>query len=163
MQSPFFLFALFMFGLAFGSFLNVIAFRYDRCETANDANLRIRDMVGGRSKCMKCKAQLRWYELLPLVSFAFLRGRCGTCREKISWQYPIVELISGLIFVFVFLKFLKSDIHWMSDFAGLSFAGFWIFVFLILLLMSIIDLRHYIIPDALNFALFVSGFLAIGL
>src|SRR3989344_7091726 len=140
MESPFFLFALFMFGLAFGSFLNVVALRYQETSRIYESstNIRIRRLLG-RSRCMKCKTQLRWFELVPLLSFLFLRGRCRTCKEKISWQYPVVEIIAGFLFVFVSFMFLRSDLLWRSDLVPVVAVGFWIFIFLVLLLMSIID------------------------
>ncbi len=153
-------FALFLFGLGFGSFLNVIAFRYNRSETTNDPNLQMRRLMGGRSHCMKCKRTLQWFDLVPILSFLFLRGKCRTCKSKISWQYPVVELVAGILFVFIPM-FLRSELLGSSDLFALVFVAFWIFVFLVLLLMSVIDLRHYIIPDKINIVLFFSGFLAI--
>ncbi|MEK7478927.1 MAG: prepilin peptidase, partial [Patescibacteria group bacterium] len=163
MQGGFFLFALFMFGLAFGSFLNVVAFRFFEVRPCLGGVGPLRGL-GGRSRCMKCGTQLRWFELIPLLSFVFLRGRCGTCKEKISWQYPVVELVSGLLFALVFFKSYEYTnqiriYEWLNF--SYVFAVFWIAVFLILLLMSVIDLRHYIIPDELNLGFLVLGFVGI--
>lgn len=81
------LFLLIVFGLAFGSFLNVVICRIDELET----------IVNSRSHCPKCKNQLAWYDLIPFVSFVLLRTKCRYCKEPISWQYPIVELSTSII------------------------------------------------------------------
>ena len=98
---------LFLLGSAVGSFLNVIICRLETKE----------EIVGGRSHCLRCGQTLRWYDLIPLASFFILRGRCRYCREKISWQYPLVELATGLLFVAVF-KF--------ADLPSFCFSGYWL-------------------------------------
>jgi len=85
----------FAFGLCFGSFLNVVALR----------GLSGEDMVFTRSKCPKCGNQLKWYMNIPLLSYIFLRGKCGFCKTKISIQYPVVELLTALFFLFIYFKF----------------------------------------------------------
>jgi prepilin signal peptidase PulO-like enzyme (type II secretory pathway) len=85
-------------GLAIGSFLNVIALRYNP-----DKFIFNRRTLGGRSACPKCANKLNWFELVPLLSFVFLRGRCRNCKNPISFQYPLVEIFSALIFLFVSL------------------------------------------------------------
>lgn len=112
---------LFVLGLIVGSFLNVVGLRY-----------RSGRGVGGRSECPHCGKSLKWWELVPIVSFLALRGRCSACRSRISWQYPAVELFTGLIF------------------ATLSFVYWPAFCFYIVIL--IYDLRHKIIPDSLVYA-----------
>ncbi len=87
---------LFVFGLAIGSFLNVVALRYDGERSLFDAG-----PVSGRSYCPHCGRTLRWFELVPLVSFIMQGAKCRRCHAPISFQYPLVELISGLVFVFV--------------------------------------------------------------
>ncbi len=74
-------------GLSFGSFLNCLIYR-----------LASHQSVWGRSYCPKCQSQIAWYDNIPLISFIILRGRCRSCHEKISWQYPMVELAAGLLF-----------------------------------------------------------------
>src|SRR3989338_3567698 len=81
-------------GLIIGSFLNVVIYRYNTART-----------LGGRSACMSCQKVLCWYELIPLISFLALGGRCKYCKTKISKQYPAVELLTGIIFASLFLKF----------------------------------------------------------
>src|SRR3990167_9306340 len=88
----------FIFGTIIGSFLNVVIFRMNTQKYFFGS-------FGGRSACMSCQNKLKWYELIPLFSFFTLKGRCRTCRTKISVQYPLVEFISGLVFAALFFKF----------------------------------------------------------
>ncbi|MDO8574079.1 MAG: prepilin peptidase [bacterium] len=143
-------FWLFGLGLAVGSFINVLSLRYDP-----DRFLLNTKVMGGRSFCPHCRNKLKWFELVPLLSFVWLRGRCRTCQTKISFQYPIVELASALIFVLVpaFLKTsniqLLTSGHQNSTFYFL-FSIFYISVFTALLLISLIDIRLKLIPDEAN-------------
>lgn len=92
---------IFLFGLCIGSFLNVVILR----------GLSEEEIVFTRSKCPKCKTQLKWYMNIPLFSYIFLRGKCAYCKEKISVQYPIVELLTALLFIAIYYSFgitLKS-------------------------------------------------------
>lgn len=84
----------FIFGLVIGSFINALEYRID-------TDLSI---VKGRSLCPNCRKQLAWYDNVPLISFLVLRGRCRQCKKLISWQYPVVELLTGLTFVAVTWK-----------------------------------------------------------
>jgi|SRR3989344_534753 len=111
---------LFVFGAVVGSFLNVVGLRFNSGLT-----------YGGRSACATCARELRWWELIPILSFLTLRARCSGCRTKISWQYPLVELWTGLIFATVPWVFIPS--------------------FALFVVITIYDLRHKIIPDALVF------------
>src|SRR3989338_2003903 len=83
----------FILGLIIGSFLNVVICRFKARP------------LGGRSACMSCQSKLSWYELIPLFSFLSLGGRCRNCKTRISIQYPLVELATGIIFSLLFVKF----------------------------------------------------------
>lgn len=97
--------------------------------------------IGGRSRCLSCGRNLTFLDLFPVFSFLFFRGKCRTCKARISWQYPLVELISGIFFTFAFMEF------------GLSLDLFFVLVvFSLLLAIAVYDLRHKIIPDGLVFA-----------
>jgi prepilin signal peptidase PulO-like enzyme (type II secretory pathway) len=133
---------LFLFGIIFGSFLNVVILRYDGEHFLFNAK-----MLGGRSHCMHCRETLRWFELVPIASFLIQGGRCRRCKVKLNIQYPIVELLSGLLFVFVPLAV------GVSIFA----AVLWVAVFEALLVMAVIDIRLGIIPDEINLFLTVAG------
>ncbi len=141
-------FILFLLGTAVGSFLNVLAVRY-----RPDGFLLRKDMLTGRSKCPHCKRTLRWFELIPLVSFGLQRGKCRSCHAKISIQYPLVEIISGFIFVFV-----PVGLRARFPFASSPFLpALWISAFMVLLLVALIDLRLTIIPDEANALLGMLG------
>jgi len=85
---------IFVTGLCIGSFLNVVILRTVSGES----------IVFPASKCPKCQNPLKWYHNIPVLSYIFLRGKCGFCKEPISIQYPIVELLTGLLFVGLFLR-----------------------------------------------------------
>lgn len=152
------LLVLFLLGLAVGSFLNVIAFRYDP-----DRFLFSADVIGApggkatRSHCLRCGKTLRWHELLPLISFIAQGGRCRGCRARLSWQYPVVELASGLLFVLA-ASAVPFELWMTRGFGGLtaSYALF-VVVFALLLLMSAIDARLRIIPDEINILIALAG------
>ena len=146
---------LFVFGTAFGSFIKVIADRYDL-----DKFILKKSTLGGHSGCPACGHKLDWFELVPLLSFIFLRGRCRICQNKIGLSYPLVELISGLIFVLVpyFLSHLPAvKLLNLSDLSYTLLASSYTLVFLVILLISLIDIRLKIIPDETNIFLIVLG------
>ncbi len=128
----------FLLGLAIGSFLNVVIYR-----------MNTHQPFGGRSKCLSCRHTLAWYDLVPLFSFLVLKGRCRYCKAKISFQYPIVELITGTIFGFLFWKFqFMFYINTLSFFLVYTFYSL---MFSLLVVIAVYDLRHKIIPDTLVF------------
>jgi prepilin signal peptidase PulO-like enzyme (type II secretory pathway) len=123
----------FVFGLVFGSFLNVMIYRL---KTPPRRGGTTKDIILGRSFCPECKNLLKWYDLIPILSFIWLRRRCRYCHKKISWQYPIVELISGLLWVMIFYKFgiLPVNIYYL-------------FIFSLFLVIVVYDFKWRIIPD----------------
>ncbi|MBI2888300.1 MAG: prepilin peptidase [Candidatus Liptonbacteria bacterium] len=147
---------LFAFGLVVGSFINVVSLRYDPARF-----LFSRHAIGlgargeRRSYCPHCRKTLRWFELIPLVSFFLQRGRCRSCRARLSIQYPIVEVLSGLIFVFVPLRIVS--LYYLLPATYYLLCGAWIFALLTLLLIAAIDIRLRIIPDEGNVLLILVG------
>ena len=138
----------FIFGLIIGSFLNVVIFR-----------LNTEKSFGGRSACMSCQNKLSWYELIPVVSFLFLGGRCKNCKTIISGQYPIVETATGIIFAATFLKF--QDIFFL-DAINFSFTyAYYVVMFSLLLVIAVYDFKHKIIPDTLSIIFGILGFLGL--
>lgn len=136
--SLFLLAAAFMFGSIIGSFLNVVILRLPD----PDASIAFPP-----SHCPKCKNRLNWYENIPLLSYLALRGRCSHCKVSISAQYPIVELLTGLLTVAVVANF------------GLSLTALGFFVFCAALVTIIwIDLHHQIIPDVISLPGIIFGF-----
>ena len=91
-----------MIGTIFGSFLNVVILR----------SLSEESIVFPASKCTKCQTPLKWYHNIPILSYIFLKGKCAFCGEKISIQYPIVELLTGLIFLGSTIFYFHSCIEW---------------------------------------------------
>src|SRR3989344_3404066 len=149
---------LFILGTALGSFLNVVVFRYD-------PDRHVMKNVHGRSHCMHCNKRLSWYELIPILSFLIQFGRCRSCGAKLSFQYPLVEILSGAMFVLA--AYFLVPVGRMAEipYPRLSI---WLLAILALILISVIDFRLRIIPDELNvfiavlaaanlFALFVEG------
>ena len=119
----------FIFGIIFGSFLNVVILRIPKDKS----------IVFGASHCISCSTPLKPWHNIPLFSWIFLRGKCSFCKSKISIQYPIIELISGLIFLTLANKY------------GLSIPIFFIAMsFLMLLALSMIDFKYKMVPDSLN-------------
>lgn len=120
----------FIFGAVVGSFLNVVSLRFNTGVG-----------LGGRSKCMSCGTGLTWKELVPIFSFVFQKGSCKKCKSKISWQYPLVEFIAGAIFVLIFITFPP-----VSYLTGLQ-TFIYVVMACLLLVMSVYDIKHKIIPD----------------
>ncbi len=120
-----------LFGLLFGSFLNVLILRIPKEES----------IVFPGSHCPKCNNKLKWWHNIPVLSWLLLGGKCYFCKEKISIQYPLIELASAVIFALVYWK-LQSVPY--AIVAGLVFA--------LLLGLSVIDFRYKAVPDSLNLA-----------
>ncbi len=137
----------FILGLIVGSFLNVVILRMNTARS-----------FGGRSACMSCKSKLRWFELVPVFSFLLLGGRCRNCKSRISVQYLLVELSTGLIFSILFWKFyIENGREILSSAFVVPFVYFCV-IFSILLVVAVYDLRHKIIPDRLSIILGILGF-----
>lgn len=143
----------FIFGLAVGSFLNVIVTRYNP-----DEFLLTKKVLGGRSICPHCKHQLSWYELVPVLSFAIQGGKCRNCKTKISWLYPLGELTTGLIFAFVPDKIAAISYPAISFFSPQVIL--WVSIFLVLQLLAFIDWRLQMVPDEGSLLLVILGALA---
>lgn len=103
----------------------------------------------GRSCCDKCKKTLRWYDLIPVLSFVLIRGKCRYCHFSISFYYPLVELLTGLMFVFVYFYFLKVDLRFMIyDLRFLTNYLYYLFILSSFITVFFTDLKYGIIPDA---------------
>ncbi|WP_428738656.1 prepilin peptidase [Sulfurimonas sp.] len=118
-----------LFGLLFGSFLNVVILRIPEGES----------VVFTASHCTSCNTPLKPWHNIPLFSWIFLGGKCAYCKSKISIQYPLIELSSGIIFLLIASKY------------GFTFAAFFTAMsFLMLLALSMIDFKYKMVPDSLN-------------
>jgi len=142
---------IFTLGISVGSFLNVVIDRLPRGKSA----------IKGRSYCDSCKKKLKWYDLIPLVSFIILQRRCRYCKSPISWQYPIVELTTGILFVFTLGV---NSYHPPGDIAShIADNGnnYLFLLFHLVLISSLIaifftDLKYRIIPDQILVVLITS-------
>lgn len=130
------LFFVFILGLFVGSFLNVLADRLPKGES----------VIKGRSHCDKCKKELAWYDLIPLLSFLMLKGKCRYCHTSLSFYYPIVELTTGFLFMAVLLFVLGWDINFISIISIITVI-YYLFIASILIVIFFSDLRYGIIPD----------------
>lgn len=131
---------IFLYGIVIGSFLNVLIYRIPLKE-----NIAIEP-----SHCMKCGKKIKWYDLVPLFSYLFLRGKCRNCKTKISIQYPIIEFINGVGYCLVFLV---NGLNVVSLLFCLAYSIF--------IVISVIDWRTYEIPFGLNVAIGVLGVIRI--
>lgn len=140
------LIAVFLFGLAVGSFLNAFIYRLELREGLMLSPSSLKPSVlQGRSFCPRCGHTLAWYDLIPLASYIFLRGKCRYCKKKISLQYPFVELVTGLLFVAAFSLF-ADNLTKLSYPQALEVLYLWA-IGSLLLVVFVYDLRHFIIPD----------------
>ena len=116
-MSIFFFIAVFSFGAMVGSFCNVVLLRKNTGET----------VVWGRSRCFSCGRELLWYDNIPIISFLFLRGQCRFCKSKISWQYPMVEAMVGLLALAIYANpaptFAPLSIFYFATFVSLFFVA----------------------------------------
>ena len=127
---------IFLFGLTIGSFLNVCIYRIPKGESISFPP----------SHCMGCGTRLKSYDLIPVISFIVARGKCRYCGEKISLQYPIIEVLNGILYLLIYYKF------------GLSLLLIkYSILCSILLVISIIDLNLKIIPNSINLFLLLYG------
>ncbi len=121
----------FILGIMIGSFLNVVIYRIPNDES----------IVFPASKCQSCQTPLKWYHNIPLASWLLLGGKCGFCKAAISKQYPLVELLTGIIFLALYFKL---GLVWYLPFVAASFAA--------LFALVMIDFKYMAVPDSVNFA-----------
>lgn len=131
---------IFLYGIVIGSFLNVCIYRIPKKE----------DIVKVRSHCMSCGYKLEWYDLVPLFSYLFLRGRCRKCKTKLSVQYPLIEATNGILYVIIVLingANVESLLYCLLASA--------------LLTLSVIDFRTYEIPIGINIFILALGLIRV--
>ncbi|MCR4313428.1 MAG: prepilin peptidase, partial [Candidatus Roizmanbacteria bacterium] len=127
---------IFIFGASIGSFLNVLIDRLPKNESIN-----------GRSHCDYCGKKIAWYDLIPVFSFFILRGKTRCCGKKLSFQYPIVETITGLAFVWLFKDSPYID--------SLTRTVLTVSILSALIVIFISDLKYHLISDYILLALFI--------
>lgn len=129
-------FIYFIYGVVFGSFFNVVIYRIP-----NDMSI-----ADGNSKCTSCNTAIRYRDLIPIVSYIYLRGKSSCCGQKISIIYPLVELVTGILFLLSFLLF------------GVGATSiFYIMLFSFLLIVGIIDWKYKLIYDSILVFFFIVG------
>ena len=127
-------FFIFIFGLIIGSFLNCVVWRLYKEES----------FLMGKSYCPHCRHSLSVWDLFPVLSYMFLRGKCRYCGKGISIQYPLVELATGLIFLFTYLHFGPVNVLFSFNFFQVLF---WWIMSAFLMLIFVFDFKYYMIPD----------------
>lgn len=126
----------FIFGLVVGSFLNVCIVRLPKG----------RSIVNPPSHCPQCQERIKWYDNIPLLSFFILRGRCRSCGRRISWRYPLVELMNGLFYTWIYTEFWPGgEMLLIMIFCSA------------LIVITFIDLDHQIIPDVITLPGMLAG------
>lgn len=127
---------IFILGLCIGSFLNVCIYRLPKQIS----------LIKPASFCPRCNTPIKWYDNVPLLSYVLLSGRCRSCKETISLRYPLVELITGLVFFFLYIKL------------GFGLELFkYIFLFCLFIIISFIDIDYFSIPVYLCFIGIMGG------
>jgi len=143
----------FVVGLIVGSFLGAVNYRLKTAE----------DIVFERSHCPRCKAKIRWYDNIPLLSFVVLAGQCRDCKGRISWEYPLVELATGLLFAATAWKFLgtfgfSASAEKAFGAADIINMAYWLFVMSYLVLIFFHDFDYMLIPDAVVYPAIIVTF-----
>ena len=125
-------------GALWGSFANVCIIRIPQGK----------GVVFGRSFCVKCKKKIQWFDNIPIISFLLLKSKCRNCKTKISFQYFLVESISLINFLVLYLIF------------GISLTTLLLIILsVVFLIIFFIDLKHYIIPNSLTYSMMILGFI----
>lgn len=142
----------FIFGLVIGSFLNALTWRLYAGES----------VWRGRSRCPKCKHVLGPLDLIPIFSFIFLKGKCRYCGKKISWQYPLVELATAVLFTVAYLLIFNFQFPISNEFLIFNFLNLlrmW-FVISVMIVIFVYDLKYSLILDKIIYPAAAVAFLA---
>lgn len=149
---------LIIFGLAFGSFVNALVWRLHEKEVVAEPTSPAKmeplspsdlSIIKGRSMCPHCHHRLTAADLLPVVSWLWLRGRCRYCKKSISWQYPLVEIITAVLFV---VSYIFWPVPMASSVAEIARFSVWLVLLVLLVAMAVYDYKWFILPDKLNFS-----------
>ena len=125
-------------GLCFGSFVTLVSYRLPLGE----------DIVVKPSRCPKCDTPLQFLDLWPVVSWVMSKGACRHCKSPVSFRYPLIEIITGSMFVFLYLRYGFTPVM-----------GVLAMTWVALMVMIVVDFEHYIIPDAIQITLMILGLL----
>lgn len=144
-------------GLCMGSFISALVWRLHSSLSFVGRLKQRLSMVKGRSMCPHCHHQLSAFDLVPVLSWLWLRGRCRYCHRSISWHYPVTELLTGGLFIL-------SYVAWPRDLIGgyeWAYFGLWLAGLVILLSLAVYDLRWMLLPDALNYPLMLVSLISV--
>lgn len=133
---------IFIFGILVGSFLGVVVDRLPKKES----------ILRGRSHCDNCKKTLSAFDLIPVFSFVFLRGRCRYCKAKLSLFYPLIEITTGILYVCVYLLFGQENLKLTIDLL------FYLYIVSTLIALFFIDLKYGVLPFSLLFPATIATF-----
>jgi len=136
-----------LLGLIFGSFINALVWRTKTKKS----------IMHGRSMCVHCHHELSWADLIPVLSWLFLRGRCRYCHGPISIQYPLVELATGGLFI---LSYLAWPRELVGPYEAVYF-GLWLIASILLVAMAVYDLKWMQLPDKFNWPFVLSGLMGV--
>lgn len=127
-----------LLGVCLGSFVNALVWRLHEK----------RDFVRERSECVHCHHRLAWYDLIPIVSWISLGGKCRYCKKPISAQYPIVEALTTVLFI---VSYIVWPFGW--EIAAIALFGLWLVMLVMVVALTVYDLRWMLLPDKLTFPL----------
>jgi len=137
--------ALVIIGLAFGSFVNALVWRlHEQSKDKNKTRLKELSITHGRSMCPHCHHILVWQDLIPVLSWLSLKGKCRYCKKPISTQYPLIELLTAVLFVFSYLSWpnLGQAHNWLMFLA-------WLPLLTVLIALLLYDLKWMLLPNSL--------------
>ncbi|OHA63482.1 MAG: hypothetical protein A2748_03445 [Candidatus Wildermuthbacteria bacterium RIFCSPHIGHO2_01_FULL_45_20] len=144
---------IFCFGLVVGSFLNALTYRLAVAEglEKKPKESASSSVLNGRSYCPQCGHKLSWFDLVPLASFFFLKGKCRYCAGRISWQYPLVELATGCVFILLsYVQHREVSLQYWN-FENLLLVAYTFCLASFMIAIFVYDWKHYLIPDHLLF------------
>lgn len=142
-------------GMCVGSFMNVIIYRLPRILFSADCEKHI-SLAWPPSHCPLCRSRIKFYDNIPVVSWLVLRGKCRICRRRIPAVYPLTEAVTGLWFAGVYLC-LAGPVNTLLTFSGAAGLLPPLTLFCLLYCITVIDFRHYLIPDVLSLGLLWAG------
>lgn len=146
------LIAVLVYGFIFGSFINALIWRIHQQSLDSDhsADKALLSIVSGRSMCPNCRHILAPKDLIPVFSWVFLKGKCRYCKSKISWQYPLIEIITAAIFLCYYL-------FWPDTFVGFGLVLFILSLIIVtgLIALAIYDLKWFLLPSKIIYVTLV--------
>lgn len=149
---------IFVLGLCLGSFVNMLVYRVARKYKLEKDKFKVKN--NNRSHCDFCGKQLSWYENVPVISWLLQKGKSKCCHKKLSLLYPIVELVTGILMVFIFNKFNLLSGRFSLSIEIIQL--FWLMILVALLIfLAVFDFKHLILPDFAVITLIIISFFGV--